>query len=364
MSQIRFSVAHPEPVVLQGYLTALSEKDMTPVGAAPTLGELRQLLKYRPDVMLLASHLVDLHLLFELEPAQRRRAVIVTDIDENPNRFLKMEVGGIIYRNVTLPALQQCVRTVARGEFYSSQSPKLSDDAEEANELVAKRVRKLLRPRELVVMKLIADGGKNREIGWQFYTSEQVIKNALRGLFDKIGVSDRLELALFYVHHRLLVEEACAAYTEALKRRKVRELPPKPRRKREPVVTIVDLFNQLTLKDRAALFLCCSESLTNGQIAERLGTTPNAVTGCFERMFDRFGVNSRNTLRLLFNACPSLHERASVAFVQLERMAAAAGTKLWEGIPNEPGAVPVLPAATTSSQPPILFPDRSAELTA
>jgi hypothetical protein len=40
----------------------------------------------------------------------------------------------------------------------------------------------------------------------QLYTSEQMIKNALRNIFDKIGVSDRLELALFVVHHRILAQ--------------------------------------------------------------------------------------------------------------------------------------------------------------
>jgi DNA-binding NarL/FixJ family response regulator len=41
-------------------------------------------------------------------------------------------------------------------------------------------------------------------------TTEQVIKNYLRNIYDKIGVSDRLELALFTIHHRILAEAAAA----------------------------------------------------------------------------------------------------------------------------------------------------------
>ncbi|HUN89679.1 MAG TPA: hypothetical protein VMU28_12845, partial [Terriglobales bacterium] len=41
-------------------------------------------------------------------------------------------------------------------------------------------------------------------------TTEQVIKNYLRNVYDKIGVSDRLELALFTIHHRILAEAAAA----------------------------------------------------------------------------------------------------------------------------------------------------------
>ena len=67
-------------------------------------------------------------------------------------------------------------------------------------------MRKRLSERELRIIAAIVQGYKNREIAMQLYTSEQVIKNALRNIFDKIGVSDRLELALFVVHHRILAQ--------------------------------------------------------------------------------------------------------------------------------------------------------------
>ena len=53
-------------------------------------------------------------------------------------------------------------------------------------------------------------GYKNKEIASQLGTTEQVIKNYLRNVYDKIGVSDRLELALFTIHHRILNEAAAA----------------------------------------------------------------------------------------------------------------------------------------------------------
>ena len=63
-----------------------------------------------------------------------------------------------------------------------------------------------LSERELRIIAAIVQGYKNREIADQLCTTEQVIKNALRNIFDKIGVSDRLELALFVVHHRILAQ--------------------------------------------------------------------------------------------------------------------------------------------------------------
>ena len=64
---------------------------------------------------------------------------------------------------------------------------------------------------EMQIVALIVQGCKNKEIASQLGTKEQVIKNYLRGIYDKTGVSDRLELALFTIHHRVLAEAAAKA---------------------------------------------------------------------------------------------------------------------------------------------------------
>jgi DNA-binding CsgD family transcriptional regulator len=58
------------------------------------------------------------------------------------------------------------------------------------------------------IVALIVQGCKNREIATRLKTTEQVIKNYLRSIYDKTGVSDRLELALFTLHHRVLAQAA------------------------------------------------------------------------------------------------------------------------------------------------------------
>ena len=67
-----------------------------------------------------------------------------------------------------------------------------------------------LTPKEVQVATLVWEGHTNREIAGMVGTTEQVIKNYLRNVYDKIGVSDRLELALFTIHHRILNEAAAA----------------------------------------------------------------------------------------------------------------------------------------------------------
>ena len=73
------------------------------------------------------------------------------------------------------------------------------------------RVRDRLTPKEMQIVALIVQGCKNKDIAEQLGTKEQVIKNYLRSIYDKSGVSDRLELALFTIHHRALAEAAAKA---------------------------------------------------------------------------------------------------------------------------------------------------------
>ena len=56
---------------------------------------------------------------------------------------------------------------------------------------------------EREIVGLIAQGFKNKEMAERMFISEQTVKNHLHNIFDKLGVSDRLELALYAIHHKL-----------------------------------------------------------------------------------------------------------------------------------------------------------------
>ncbi len=100
---------------------------------------------------------------------------------------------------------KRCAQVI-RGE--RSIHPVETSKDSEPEDLVGARVRDRLTPKEMKIVALIVQGCKNREIGVRLGTTEQVIKNYLRSIYDKTGVSDRLELALFTIHHRMLAEAA------------------------------------------------------------------------------------------------------------------------------------------------------------
>jgi DNA-binding NarL/FixJ family response regulator len=57
------------------------------------------------------------------------------------------------------------------------------------------------------IITCITQGKRNKEIAFQLGTTEQVIKNYLRKIYDKLGVSDRLELALYCLHNKIIQTE-------------------------------------------------------------------------------------------------------------------------------------------------------------
>ncbi len=134
------------------------------------------------------------------------RGVVIAENNEAAGAYLQQGFRGVVFRNVTGPAMTECVRAVAAGDIW--QPPQLMAPESAEEDMVGTRVRDRLTPKEMRIVALIVQGCKNREIAGRLKTTEQVIKNYLRSIYDKTGVSDRLELALFTIHHRVLAAAA------------------------------------------------------------------------------------------------------------------------------------------------------------
>lgn len=157
-------------------------------------------------VLFAASLRPDLTRLRMLLEAMGSRGIVIAENHEAAGTYLQQGFRGVAFRSINGPALVECVRRVAAGDTWLP--PQLVQPDSPEDDMVGMRVRDRLTPKEMRIVALIVQGCKNREIALRLNTTEQVIKNYLRSIYDKTGVSDRLELALFTIHHRVLAQAA------------------------------------------------------------------------------------------------------------------------------------------------------------
>ena len=138
---------------------------------------------------------------------------------EDKNEFvqaMKLGTSGIVLKQSATDLLIKSIRKVNAGEIWldsHTTAAVMRQFATGADDLppVAgapasssrERERSLLSQREREIVALVAQGFKNKEMAEKMFISEQTVKNHLHNIFDKLGVSDRLELALYAIHNNL-----------------------------------------------------------------------------------------------------------------------------------------------------------------
>jgi DNA-binding NarL/FixJ family response regulator len=189
------------------------EDDLRVVGQAESLEQaLVAIQKFPADILLLEDGIAPS--LPEAVSELTRRAPtvkIVILMDEHDEaetlECFRRGARGIISRTVPPELLVKCVRKVQEGETWLDNRGInwiIEAYRSQAAQLTTARPRSALTEKETRIVSLVTQGLKNKEIAEQIGTTEQVVKNYLRKVYDKLGVSDRLELALYCVHHRLL----------------------------------------------------------------------------------------------------------------------------------------------------------------
>src|SRR5271166_4941729 len=140
---------------------------------------------------------------------QRAKLVLVAQRtgEEETVDYLRRGVQGILTRAISADLLVRCVRRVAAGETWlDKQSVNWVIQAYRAQALQGTAPRQQLRlsEKEMLIISGVTQGLKNKDIAREVGTTEQVVKNYLRKIYDKLQVLDRLELALYSMNHRLL----------------------------------------------------------------------------------------------------------------------------------------------------------------
>jgi DNA-binding NarL/FixJ family response regulator len=121
--------------------------------------------------------------------------------------YLRRGVHGLVTRAIAPELLGRCLRKVFEGEYWIGHDAVgwvLKAFRDQAVQLRSTEPRRRLSEKELLIISGVTQGLRNKDIARKIGTSEQVIKNYLRKIYEKLGISDRLELALYTVHKRLL----------------------------------------------------------------------------------------------------------------------------------------------------------------
>jgi two-component system, NarL family, nitrate/nitrite response regulator NarL len=197
-----------------------SEDEITIVGEASNGNEcLRMLTKLKPDILLLDLRMPDKDGLAVLEEANldslTTRIIVLTAAQDERDAVRAMRLGarGIVLKQSASELLVKSIQRVHGGEIWLDNRimAEVMKAFAKASGNGPRKDKPLLSDREKEIVLLVAQGYRNKQIGGKLFISEQTVKNHLHNIFDKLGVSDRLELALYAIHHRLIEHELPAS---------------------------------------------------------------------------------------------------------------------------------------------------------
>ena len=215
---IRILIADDHPIVRDGLKKLLMlEEDFQIVGeAADGCEVLDKVQELDPDVLLLDLRMPNLDGLSALQALQqtnKRTRVIVLTASEDKNEFvqaMKLGCSGIVLKQTAPELIVKSIRKVHGGEIWldshttAAVMRQFAAPGEVSSGGSGKtRERSPLSQREREIVQLVAQGYKNKEMAEKMFISEQTVKNHLHNIFDKLGVSDRLELGLYAIHKGL-----------------------------------------------------------------------------------------------------------------------------------------------------------------
>ncbi|MFT4113863.1 response regulator [Silvibacterium sp.] len=220
LSNIRIVLADDHPVVRIGVRNMLqSDEGFDVVGEAGDGDEaITQTLETLPDILLLdlnMPRLPGLEAMRAIMNGSPTVKIILLTSTVTPQQIIEaLQIGarGIVLKDALTDHLTSAIRTVVSGDYWigGKRVVNLVQALHDLTKQAAVPERKTfgLTPREMDVVGCIVEGCSNRDIAKQFTLSEETVKRHLSNIFDKTGVSTRLELAMFAIAHRLVAPQA------------------------------------------------------------------------------------------------------------------------------------------------------------
>ena len=219
---VRVLIADDHPIVREGLRKLLGLEDDVEIVGEAVDGEstVSMVERLDPDIVLLDLRMPGMDGFGALQRLQRlgkKTRVIVLTASEDKNEFvqaMKLGCSGIVLKQTAADLIIKSIRKVHAGEIWldshttAAVMRQFASPADVGPPTGARtRDRSPLSQREREIVALVAQGYKNKEMAEKMFISEQTVKNHLHNIFDKLGVSDRLELALYAIHKGLHTEE-------------------------------------------------------------------------------------------------------------------------------------------------------------
>jgi two-component system, NarL family, nitrate/nitrite response regulator NarL len=221
---IRLLIADGHPIVLEGLRSVLGNRPQIELVGEATDGmdAIDKAVSLEPDIILMDLHLprVDgLTVLRSIQTRAPKSKVILFAGSGSKDEFveaMKLGCSGILNKESATALIEKSIVKVHAGEIWLDTnttaavmrqfaSPTESLPAHNNGKQPRERAQLSQREREIII--LIAQGYKNKEIAEKMFITEQTVKNHLHNVFDKLGVSDRLELALYAIHNSLHIKQ-------------------------------------------------------------------------------------------------------------------------------------------------------------
>jgi DNA-binding NarL/FixJ family response regulator len=189
-----------------------AEAGFTVIGQTGLGADARRLVaELAPDVLLLDLSLPDmsgLDVMRELDlPRASVRVILLTASADNAQVLEALQLGarGLVLKEVAAATLIKAIRCVMQGEYWFGRHtvPNLVEALRRLTAPGPPSPADTLTTRELRVIAGVVEGRTNRDIAGELGVSEQTVKNHLTHIFDKLGVSSRLELALYATERKL-----------------------------------------------------------------------------------------------------------------------------------------------------------------
>src|SRR5215472_6748592 len=214
---IRVLIADDSPLFRRGISVVLATEDAIDVVAEAENGEdaVEKAAEYAPDVVLMDVRMPRVNGIEAARairgdsPATKIIMLTVSDEDDDLYEAIKAGANSYLLKEVSVEEVPEAIRAVVQGQ--SLISPSMASKLLTEYTSLARRAEEkqqyptpALTSRELEVLKLVARGRSNREIGEELYISENTVKNHVRNILEKLHMHSRMEAVIYAVRERLL----------------------------------------------------------------------------------------------------------------------------------------------------------------